>query len=200
MRFVETHREKEGLALVFLEEPNRFGRDLAISVVFVAAFGIAQKRHRRAEPALRREIRDVRLERGLVDTRRIDDFLPRSRVVEAARADVTRIAVVVDFSNPRGVIAVLTKELRDGDDVRQPLAKVILEIEHLGRIRAQSGHDRRATRTTERKLTIGTLEADAACSQFVDIRRLHERRTVAAEVVVHVVDSDEEDVGFGGRE
>jgi hypothetical protein len=43
-------------------------------------------------------------------------------------------------------------------------------------------------------LAVSPIEADSTCSQAVDVRRFDLRMTIAAEVVVHVIDDDQDDI------
>ena len=76
---------------------------------------------------------------------------------------------------------------------------MVLQVVGARGVRAQAGHDRGAARRAERELAVGVFETGARFREAVDVRRFHRRVAVAAEVVVHVIDGDEQDVGlFGG--
>jgi hypothetical protein len=101
---------------------------------------------------------------------------------------------VINLPDPRGIIAVAHEELRQRDDIRQPGAEMILQVEHPRLIRPQSRHQRGALGLQSGKLAVRPLELHAARGELVDVGRLHDRAAVAAEIVVHVVDRDEQHV------
>ena len=185
---------KNGFVLVLFEQADRLVGHLAVGVLLVRAGLVRQKRHRGAQAPLGRVVHDVGFEGGLVASGRVEPLLPRRPVVQAARADVARVAVVVHLADAGDVVAVAAEHLRQCHHVGQVLAEMVLQVEHPRAVRPQTGQDRRAAWTAQRKLAVGPLEPHAACGQTVDARGLHERVAEAAEVVVHVVHGDEQDV------
>ena len=105
MRAVETRGDEERLVLVLLKKPDRFRGDDAIRLLLVRALGPLETQ-RAAQPALRGVIREQVL-LVLVTTLWIDALRPRRLIVEPVRADLAGVPVVVDFPDPRRVIAVV---------------------------------------------------------------------------------------------
>jgi hypothetical protein len=158
---------------------------------------VRQKRHGGPQATLGRVVHDIGFQCRLVASRRVESLQPRHPVVQAVGADVPRIAVVVHLADACHIIAIASEHLRKRHHVGQVLAEMILQIEHPRAVRAQTGQERGAARTAQRKLAVRPFEPHATRSETVDARRLHQRVAVAAEVVVHVVHGDEQDIGPG---
>jgi hypothetical protein len=139
MRPVETRGDEERTFPAFLEESDGFRRHLTIGVLLVSRGGRVV-RQRAAKSAARREIGDLSLF-VLVDPSRIDEHLPRRRIVQTAGADVPRVPVVVNLADACHEVGVASEHLRQGHDVRQHGAKICLQIVHAGGIGSQTGQE-----------------------------------------------------------
>ena len=93
-----------------------------------------------------------------------------------------------------GRIGLTPSDLRQCLDVGEALADVDGVAVDEGLIGIEPGHERGAAGAAQRVLTEGSLEAHAAFGQAVDVRRFHQRVSVAAKVAVQVVADQEQDV------
>ena len=100
---------------------------------------VGEKAHGGAESAPRRVVNDVGFEDGLVAAGGVDEMVPRRRIVEAAGADVARIAVVIDLADAGAVIAIVLEHLRQRHHVRHAGAEVVGQVEDARRARPQAG-------------------------------------------------------------
>ncbi len=117
---------------------------------------------------------------------------PRGRVLVVAVADVQ------DLAHRLGAVAVLLEVLGHGDRVGHGLAEVGGQVVDADGLRAQAGHQRVARRRADGLVAERPLEQHAARGQPVDVRRLDDRRAVAAQQRLEVVHADQQDVGPGG--
>ena len=123
VRPVEPCADEERPILVLLEERDGLGRDLAVGVRLVGRGGGIEG-ERAAQAPRRRVVRELRL-LVLVDPARIDHEVPRLRIVEAAGADVARVAVVVDLADARHGVAAPLEHLRQRHHIRGSLRKSV---------------------------------------------------------------------------
>ena len=139
VRLVEAGGQEERLILVLLQQLDRFEGDFAVGVLLVLAHLVVEKTHGGAETAPGRVVYDVRLEHRLVPAGRVDEMVPRRRIIEPAGADVAGVAVVIDFPDASGIIAVVLEHLRQRNHVRHAGAEVVSQIEDTGLTGAQTG-------------------------------------------------------------
>ncbi|MEQ1749325.1 MAG: hypothetical protein ABL974_07870 [Prosthecobacter sp.] len=111
---------------------------------------------------------------------------PRGVVVDAH---------MVDFAETACVVAVVFEVLRQCGDVRHGGAQRATDFKDVcsGRIAPAEHGDARGR--AQRLLHIAALEDHAALRQCIEVRRLHRRVAIAAELRAHVVAGDEEDIG-----
>ena len=108
----------------------------------------------------------------LIEAARVDEFIPGGRVIEAAGADLVGDAVVVDFADTRGVIAVVFEKLRERDDVREVFADGHAVAVNLRGVRAEAAEEGGAAGVAERILAIGAVKADALFGEAIDVRAI----------------------------
>ena len=126
VRPVEPRADEERPILVLLEQRNGLARDLAVGVRLVwRRRGIEGERA--AQAPGRRVVRELRL-LVLVDPARIDDEIPRLGIVEAARADLSRVAVMVDLADARDGVAAPLEHLRQRHDIGNDVAEIGHEV------------------------------------------------------------------------
>jgi hypothetical protein len=101
---------------------------------------------------------------------------------------------VIDLADARGEITVALEELRQGRHIGHHRPEMRLQIVDANRVGPQSGHHRRPAWTAQRILIVGAVEPHAPRGQTIEVRRLHQRVTVGAEIVVQIVCRDEQDV------
>src|SRR3974377_18356 len=89
----------------------------------------------------------------------IRNLMPTCLIIEPGGSNLTGIVIVVDLTGAPGKVAVLLKELREGDRLRNRISKISVEIPNLRGIRSQSGHERTTRRTAKRKLAVMAVEA-----------------------------------------
>ncbi len=121
---------------------------------------------------------------------RIDDQIPRLRVVEPVRSNPRWDIVVIQFANPRGEPSVLPKQLRQGYGVRRFVAEMTIEIVHTNRVRPKTRQKRCAAGIAKWQLTIRSIKLHAASCQSVDVWRLRDRVSVTTKGVGKVIDGD----------
>ena len=126
----------------------------------------------------------------------IDEFHPRGRVIKAAGADLGGHAIVVELAHARDERSRFLEALRHGDDVLVDVAEVSRVFVHLRRVRTQPRHEARTARVAQWILAVGLVEAHTTRGELVDVRRLHQGMTVAAEGAVQIVRDDMQDVVF----
>ena len=106
----------------------------------------------------------------LVPPARVDHFEPGGGIVQPARADLVRHAVVVDLADPGHEIALLLEELRQGNHVGKMLAEIRAVLVNLRHVGALAGPERGPARVAEGEAAIGAIEANAAAGEAVDVR------------------------------
>src|SRR5688572_24230908 len=127
---VKAGGDEERFVAMSLDQFDGFRRDLAVGLFFVGPFGL-EHGHRTSQSAHRREIGDLRLF-ILITTAWIDYLLPRWGIVQTIGADVAGIAVVINLAHARGEVTVLHEQLWNRDDLREPVSKMIRQVEYLG--------------------------------------------------------------------
>jgi hypothetical protein len=192
VRPIEPRGDEERTVLVLLEQGNRFAGDLAVRVLVVGRRRRVE-RERAAEPASRREVRQLRF-LVFVDAARIDEQVPRGRVVEAAGADVAGIPVVINLAHTCRHVAVALEHLRQRDDVGHVGPDRRHQVVDPDGVGPQARHERRAARITEWVLVVRAVEPHASRRQPVDVGRPDDRMPVGAEVVIQVVCRDQQHV------
>ena len=194
----EAHRQKERLAsfvrVVFLDQPYRLERALAVGVILVAALDDAPTQRATIFSLLQR---GDRLELGAVDADWVGYGVPRCRIVLAVGADLKRHAVVINLADAGGEVAVVHEMLRQSSNAWVAFAEVTGVGEHAGLLWIQAGHERGTAWIANGVLAVGAVKTHAAPGQAVDVRRLDERVAVAAKVVVEVVHGDKKDIRLG---
>ena len=131
--------------------------------------------------------------------RGLTNDVPRGRIVQAARADLSGIAVVIDLADARREVSVALEHLRQRLHVGQYRAEIGLQIVDARRVGPQSGQQRHAARTAQRKLVVRAIEAHAARGEPIEVRRLHHRMAERPHVVVQIVGHDDEHVRAARR-
>ena len=106
---------------MLFQEVNRCRRALAVGLLRVVAIS-RQPSGAWPEPRTGRDRKDLVLV-VFVATPRIDDLLPRLRVVETAGANLSRHAVVIQLADAGDEVAILAKQLGQRDDVGNVLAR-----------------------------------------------------------------------------
>ena len=99
-----------------------------------------------------------------------------------------------DFADAGGIVAVLLEQLWQSHHVGQHVAKMSCVLVDAGRCRPATGHKRRPARIAERILTIGVLESHASAGKPIQMGRLYERITIAAEPYGQVIRDDEQHI------
>ena len=194
----ESGGDEEGVVLLLVHHLDCFGGDHAVGLFFIGAFG-REPAEGAADLSSGFGIEDEVFV-GLVATDWIHGALPGGRVVEAIGADAGGDIVVVDFSNAGHEVVFLDEALREGDGVGNGVAEVGIEIVDFDLIGAEPGHDRGPAGIAKGELVVGTVEANTARRESVNVRRLDDKVSVATERGGQVIDCDEEDVGFGSDE
>ena len=192
MRTVESGADEERPILVFLEERDRFGSDFAVGVRLVRCRRCVI-RERAAELPRRREIGQLCF-LVFVDPARIDEDIPRRRIVQPAGADLSGISVVIDLADARREVSVALEHLRQREHIGQYRPEIGLQLVNARGIGPKTRQQRNPARTAQRKLVVGAIESHTARGQPIEVRRLHHRMTVDPHVVVEIVGHDDENV------
>jgi hypothetical protein len=106
---------------------------------------------------------------------------------------------VVELADADGEVAVETERLRQAYRRRNRLPEKLRVCEDTRAVRIQPGEHGVPAQPSQRELAIRTIEAHTACGKTIDVRCLHERMPVRADVGVQIVGDDEEDVRFFRR-
>ena len=93
----------------------------------------------------------------------------------------------------------LDEVLGQGDDFRIKFAEVGRVLNHPDLVGPGTGHQAGSRGAADGLLAIGPVEAHAFLGEFIQVRGLSDRRTIATELGPQVVDSDEKDVRTIGR-
>src|SRR4029450_7494827 len=133
---IEAGADEKRPVLVLLQERDGLGGYLAVGVLLVTGRRRLEPEGA-AAPAAWRVIREQPLF-VLVDPARVDHLVPRRRIVEAARADVARIAVVVNLADTRREVAVLLEQLWQRDNVRTDLSELRRQVVDANRVGPQA--------------------------------------------------------------
>jgi len=97
VRTIKAGGDEEWPIFMLLEQPYCFGSDFSVSLFFVRAFGFHPAKSS-AQLTLPSEIDNVRLVVAVASAR-IDELVPRGRVVQPAGPDLAGDAVVIDFAD-----------------------------------------------------------------------------------------------------
>ena len=123
------------------------------------------------------------------------DALKNSQAVQTGK--------LKDLADAGAVIAIVLEHLRQRHHVRHAGAEVIGEVVDARGTGPQPGEQGRTAGAAQGELAVSAIELHAHFRQPIDVRRLDERMAIAAEVIVHVVDRDEQHVeltaGGSGR-
>src|SRR5262245_38766071 len=102
---IKTGGDEERLVAILFQQLDRFGGDFAVSLLFVGTFR-REQRERTAQRTLWRQSMQQMLF-VLIATARINDLVPRWRVIQPTRADLAWHAIVINLADARGVIPVV---------------------------------------------------------------------------------------------
>jgi len=104
------------------------------------------------------------------------------------------LATVVDFAGSGREIAVLLKESRKENGIRQRLASKYILLDNAGAVGTIAAEERGATGIAEGVLAVRAVEANAASGETVNVWRVNQRLAVAIQIGIQVIDDDPEDV------
>ena len=104
-----------------------------------------------------------------IDTARVDDVVPRERIVQTVGTDLPGYAIVKYLTYPCGIIAVLPEPLGQGRDLGNMYAKGILVREHTGLLGVQSGQKTDPAGVADRILAVRAVKAHSPCGEAVNM-------------------------------
>jgi hypothetical protein len=102
---------------------------------------------------------------------------------------------VIDLPDAGRDVAVVLEQLRQRHGIRPVLAELRDQLVNANRIGSESRQQRCAAWIAQRKLVVGAVEPYAPLRQPIDVRRLDDRVTIRAQVVVEIVGHDQQHIG-----
>ncbi len=131
--------------------------------------------------------------------RGLTNEIPRGRIVQAARADLSRISVVKDLADARREIAVALEHLRQRLHVGQNRAEIGLQLVKSASCRAAGrSAARRGSGLHSGNWVYARSKRTPRVREPIEVRRLHHRMAERAHVVVQIVGHDDQDVRAAG--
>ena len=107
---------------------------------------------------------------------------------------VIAVGRVKNLAERKADVAVLLEGLRQRHHIRVQVAEMRGEIKHTQGRRAQAGEQRRPRGIAQGLLAVGAVEAQSLGGQPVDVRRLDQRMTIAAQFRPQIVHRQEENI------
>ena len=103
-------------------------------------------------------------------------------------------AAMINLSAINRLVSMLDKVLRQSDDFWIQFTEVGRVLDHTDPVGSGARHQAGTGGTANGLLAVGPVKAHAVRRQFVEIRRLGDRGTIATKLRPQVVDGDEKDV------